>query len=243
MARLAGKVVLISGGARGQGAAEARLFVAEGARVVIGDVLEPEGYALAAELGSVAVFLRQDVTQESDWQRAVDAAQALGGLHGLVNNAGIYQPRSLMETDTELFERHMRINQLGCFLGMKCVVPLMERSGGGSIVNISSVAGLRGSPGAIAYSATKWALRGMTKAAAMDLAPRKIRVNSVHPGPIDTEMLKVRTPEQNQQRLQRVPMKRMGTAEEIAQLVLFLLSDESGYITGAEVAIDGGATL
>jgi 3alpha(or 20beta)-hydroxysteroid dehydrogenase len=243
MARLAGKVVLISGGARGQGAAEARLFVAEGARVVIGDVLEPEGHALAAELGSVAVFLRQDVTQESDWQRAVDAAQALGGLHGLVNNAGIYQPRSLMETDTELFERHMRINQLGCFLGMKCVVPLMERSGGGSIVNISSVAGLRGSPGAIAYSATKWALRGMTKAAAMDLAPRKIRVNSVHPGPIDTEMLKVRTPEQNQQRLQRVPMKRMGTAEEIAQLVLFLLSDESGYITGAEVAIDGGATL
>jgi 3alpha(or 20beta)-hydroxysteroid dehydrogenase len=243
MARLAGKVVLISGGARGQGAAEARLFVAEGARVVIGDVLEPEGHALAAELGSVAVFLRQDVTQESDWQRAVDAAQALGGLHGLVNNAGIYQPRSLMETDTELFERHMRINQLGCFLGMKCVVPLMERSGGGSIVNISSVAGLRGSPGAIAYSATKWALRGMTKAAAIDLAPRKIRVNSVHPGPIDTEMLKVRTPEQNQQRLQRVPMKRMGTAEEIAQLVLFLLSDESGYITGAEVAIDGGATL
>jgi NAD(P)-dependent dehydrogenase (short-subunit alcohol dehydrogenase family) len=120
---------------------------------------------------------------------------------------------------------------------------LMEQSGGGSIVNISSVAGLRGSPGAIAYSATKWALRGMTKAAAIDLAPRKIRVNSVHPGPIDTEMLKVRTPEQNQQRLQLVPMKRMGTAEEVASLVLFLLSDESGYITGAEVAIDGGVSL
>lgn len=243
MNRLDGKVILISGGARGQGAAEARLFVAEGARVVIGDVLESEGRQLASELGAASVFVRQDVTQESDWETAIDAAAALGGLHGLVNNAGIYQPRRLMDTDAELFERHMRVNQLGCFLGMKCVVPLMERSGGGAIVNISSVAGLRGSPGALAYSATKWALRGMTKAAAVDLAPRKIRVNSVHPGPIDTEMLNVRTPEQNQERLQLVPMKRMGTADEVGRLVLFLLSDESGYITGAEVAIDGGATL
>jgi 3alpha(or 20beta)-hydroxysteroid dehydrogenase len=243
MDRLHGKVILISGGARGQGAAEARLFAAEGARVVIGDVLEAEGRRLAAELGDAAAFVRHDVTQERDWETAVQAAQQFGGLHGLVNNAGIYQPRRLMETETELFERHMRVNQLGCFLGMKAVVPAMERAGGGSIVNISSVAGLRGSPGAIAYSATKWALRGMTKAAAIDLAPRKIRVNSVHPGPIDTEMLNVRTPEQNRERLQLVPMKRMGTADEVASLVLFLLSDESGYITGAEVAIDGGATL
>lgn len=243
MNRLSGKIVLISGGARGQGAAEARLFVAEGAKVVIGDVLVAEGQRLAAELGDAAVFVRQDVTQEDDWAKALEAAAGLGGLHGLVNNAGIYQPNTLMETDVALFERHMRVNQLGCFLGMKAVVPLMERSGGGSIVNISSVAGLRGSPGAIAYSATKWALRGMTKAAAIDLAPRKIRVNSVHPGPIDTEMLHVRTPEQNQRRLQAVPMRRMGTAEEVASLVLFLLSEESGYITGAEVAIDGGATL
>jgi 3alpha(or 20beta)-hydroxysteroid dehydrogenase len=243
MDRLKGKVILISGGARGQGAAEARLFVAEGAQVVIGDVLEAEARQLASELGPSAAFVRHDVTQERDWETAIKAAENFGGLHGLVNNAGIYQPRTLTETDTELFERHMRVNQLGCFLGMKAVVPLMEQSGGGSIVNISSVAGLRGSPGAIAYSATKWALRGMTKAAAIDLAPRKIRVNSVHPGPIDTEMLKVRTPEQNQQRLQLVPMKRMGTAEEVASLVLFLLSDESGYITGAEVAIDGGASL
>jgi 3alpha(or 20beta)-hydroxysteroid dehydrogenase len=243
MNRLKGKVILVSGGARGQGAAEARLFLAEGARVVIGDVLEPEGRQLASELGNAAVFVKQDVTRENDWEKAINAAEKFGGLHGLVNNAGIYQPRTLMETDTELFERHMRVNQLGCFLGMKAVAPLMEQSGGGSIVNISSVAGLRGSPGAIAYSATKWALRGMTKAAAIDLAPRKIRVNSVHPGPIDTEMLKVRTPEQNRERLKLVPMKRMGTAEEVASLVLFLLSDESGYITGAEVAIDGGATL
>jgi 3alpha(or 20beta)-hydroxysteroid dehydrogenase len=243
MDRLKDKIVLISGGARGQGAAEARLFAAEGARVVIGDVLEAEGRKLAAELGAAAVFVRQDVTKEEDWEAAIAAARSLGGLHGLVNNAGIYQPKTLMETDAALFERHMRINQLGCFLGMKAVVLLMEQSGGGSIVNISSVAGLRGSPGAIAYSATKWALRGMTKAAAVDLAPRKIRVNSIHPGPIDTDMLKVRTPEQNRERLTRVPMNRMGTAEEVSQLVLFLLSEESGYIPGAEVAIDGGATM
>jgi len=243
MDRLKDKIILISGGARGQGAAEARLFISEGAQVVIGDVLEAEGRRLASELGRAATFVRHDVTQERDWDAAINAAEKLGGLHGLVNNAGIYQPRTLMETETELFERHMRVNQLGCFLGMKTVVPLIEHSGGGSIVNISSVAGLRGSPGAIAYSATKWALRGMTKAAAIDLAPRKIRVNSVHPGPIDTEMLNVRTPEQNRQRLQLVPMKRMGTAEEVASLVLYLLSDESGYITGAEIAIDGGASL
>ena len=163
MDRLKGKVILISGGARGQGAAEARLFVTEGARVVIGDVLEPEGRQLASELGHAVTFVRHDVTREWDWEIAVNTAEKLGGLHGLVNNAGIYEPRSLMETDTELFERHTRVNQLGCFLGMKTGVPLMEQSGGGSIVNISSVAGLRGSPGAIAYSATKWALRGITK--------------------------------------------------------------------------------
>ncbi len=243
MGRLNGKIILISGGARGQGAAEARRCVAEGARVVIGDLLDEAGNALAAELNGAAVYVHQDVTKEADWDAALQAAEAMGGLHGLINNAGIYQPKRLMDTDAELFERHMRVNQLGCFLGMKAVVPLMEKSGGGSIVNISSTAGLRGSPGAIAYSATKWALRGMTKAAAVDLAPRKIRVNSVHPGPIDTDMLKVRTAEENAQRLQFVPMKRMGTADEIASLVVYLLSDESGYVTGAEVAIDGGSTL
>ncbi|HWT09459.1 MAG TPA: glucose 1-dehydrogenase [Roseomonas sp.] len=243
MARFDGKVVLISGGARGQGAAEARMLVAEGARVVIGDVLEAEGEALAQDLGDAAAFVPQDVTRPEDWARAVAAAEALGGLHGLVNNAGIYIPKPLMQTDVALFERHMRINQLGCFLGMQAAVPAMERAGGGSIVNISSVAGLRGSPNAFAYSATKWALRGMTKAAAVDLAGRNIRVNSVHPGPIETPMLDVRTPEENRRRLQSVPMRRAGTAEEVAKLVLFLLSDDSAYMTGAELAIDGGATL
>ena len=131
MDRLKGKVILISGGARGQGAAEARLFVAEGARVVVGDVLEAEGRHLASDLGPSAAFVRQDVTQERDWETAITAAENLGGLHGLVNNAGIYQPRTLTETDAELFERHTRVNQLGCFLGTKAVVPLMEQSGGG----------------------------------------------------------------------------------------------------------------
>ena len=243
MARFDGKVLLISGGARGQGAAEARLLVEQGAKVVIGDVLEKEGNALVKKLGNAATFLRHDVTSEEDWARAVIAAEALGGLHGLINNAGIYQPKTMMETDTALWERHIRINQFGCFLGMKAATPAMERAGGGSIVNISSGAGLRGSPGAFAYSATKWALRGMTKSAAIDLAPKKIRVNSVHPGPIDTEMLNVRTPEHNAARLKYVPMKRMGTADEVAQLVLFLLSDESAYITGAEIAIDGAASV
>ncbi len=243
VARFAGKVVLISGGARGQGAAEARLLVAEGAKVVISDTREDEGRRLAQELGSAATFLRHDVTEEAGWAEAVAAAEKLGRLDGMVNNAGIYIPRTLMETDAALFEQHMRINQLGCFLGMKAVVGAMERSGGGSIVNISSVAGLRGSPGAFAYSATKWALRGMTKAAAIDLAPRRIRVNSVHPGPIDTDMLKIRSEEDNLRRVQQVPMKRMGTAEEVARLVLFLLSDDSAYITGAEISIDGGVSL
>ena len=243
MNRLLGKIILISGGARGQGAAEARACIAEGARVVIGDVLDDAGKALAAQLGNGAVYIHHDVTKEEDWDAAVKAAEAMGGLHGLVNNAGIYRPARLMDTDAALFEAHMRVNQLGPFLGMKAVVPLMEKSGGGSIANISSTAGLRGLPGCIAYSGTKWALRGMTKAAAADLAPRKIRVNSIHPGPIDTEMLHVHTSEQKEARLQFVPMKRMGTAEEIANLVVYLLSDESGYVTGAEIAIDGGATL
>jgi 3alpha(or 20beta)-hydroxysteroid dehydrogenase len=248
MPRFEGKTILISGGARGQGAVEARMIVAEGGKVLITDVLEAEGMSLAAELGAAVRFMHHDVAEEAGWTEAVATAEAMGaaaggGLHGLVNNAGIYIPKTLMETDAALFERHMRINQLGCFLGIRAVVPAMERAGGGSIVNISSTAGLRGSPGAIAYSATKWALRGMTKAAAIDLAPRRIRVNSVHPGPIDTDMLNVRTEEEMRQRVMLVPMQRKGTAEEVAKLVLYLLSDDSAYMTGSEVAIDGGASL
>jgi 3alpha(or 20beta)-hydroxysteroid dehydrogenase len=243
MARFDNKIILVSGGARGQGAAESRLLVQQGAKVVIADVLEKEGIELAKQLGSSAKFVRTDVTNEADWARAVQTAEGFGGLHGLVNNAAIYQPKRMLETDMDLWDRHIRINQTGCFLGMKAVVGAMQRSGGGSIVNISSGAGLRGSPRAFAYSTTKWALRGMTKAASMDLARYKIRVNSVHPGPIETDMLTEWTGEERVKRLKTVPMRRTGTPEEIAQTVLFLLSDEASYITGAEVAVDGGITV
>ena len=243
MARFTDRVYLISGGARGLGSAQARQLVAEGGKVVIGDVLLDEGRKLAAELGPACVFLPLDVGSEVQWAEAVAAAERLGRLHGLVNNAGVYTPTPMLETGVAEFERHTRVNQLGTFLGMRMVVPAFERTGGGAIVNMSSTVGLRSAPNAIAYTATKWAVRGMTKAAALELAGKNIRVNSVHPGPIDTDMLNVRTREENLRRVQQVPMKRLGTKEEIAGLVLFLLSDESRYMTGSEVAMDGGAAL
>ena len=243
MNRFNDKVFLISGGARGLGSAQARAIVAEGGRVVIGDVLTQEGLALAAELGPACVFELLEVTNESHWAVAVAAAERMGKLHGLVNNAGVYAPMPMVDTSAAEFERHTRINQLGTFLGMQSVIPALERTGSGTIVNMSSTVALRSAPNAIAYTASKWAVRGMTKAAALELAPKNIRVNSVHPGPIDTNMLDVRSREENLRRVQQVPMKRLGTKEEIAGLVLFLLSDESCYMTGSEVAMDGGAAL
>jgi 3alpha(or 20beta)-hydroxysteroid dehydrogenase len=243
MGRFDDRVFLLSGGARGLGSAQARALVAEGGRVVIGDVLAEEGAQLAAELGSACVFRILDVTNESHWNDAVAAAERLGPLHGLVNNAGVYAPIPMVDTSAAEFERHTRINQLGTFLGMRSVIPAFERTGSGAIVNMSSTVALRSAPNAIAYTASKWAVRGMTKAAALELAPKNIRVNSVHPGPIDTDMLNVRSREENLRRVQQVPMKRLGTKEEIAALVLFLLSEESRYMTGSEVAMDGGAAL
>ena len=243
MNRFTDRVFLISGGARGLGEAQARQLVAEGGRVVIGDVLVEQGRRLAAELGPACTFQLLDVTSELQWSDAVSAAERIGKLHGLVNNAGIFEPLPMMETDAANFERHTRINQLGTFLGMRAVVPAFERTGGGAIVNISSTAGLRAASTAFAYTATKWAVRGMTKAAALELAGKNIRVNSVHPGPINTDMLGVRDAEENRLRTQRVPMKRFGAKEEIAALVLFLLGDESRYMTGSEVAMDGGISL
>lgn len=243
MARFTDKVFLISGGARGLGEAQARRIVAEGGQVVIGDVLMEQGRKLADELGDACIFQPLDVTIEAQWCDAVTVAEGLGPLAGLVNNAGILMALSIMETDTARFEQHMRVNQLGTFLGMQAVIPAFERTGSGSIVNISSTAGLRSTRLALAYTATKWAVRGMTKAAALELADKNIRVNSVHPGPIDTDMLKVRPRQENLDRVQRIPMKRFGTTEEVAGLVLFLLSDESRYMTGSEVAIDGGMSL
>ena len=243
MARFTDRVFLISGGARGLGAAQARGLVAEGGQVVIGDVLVPEGSKLASELGDACIFKQLDVTSEAQWADAVEAAEGIGKLCGLVNNAGVLNMSPMQETSSAEFERVIQINQLGTFLGMRAVISAFERNGCGAIVNISSTAGLRAAPNAIAYTASKWAVRGMTKAAALELADRNIRVNSVHPGPIDTDMLRVRGEAENRQRTQRIPMKRFGTPEEIAGLVLFLLSDESRYMTGSEVAMDGGISL
>ena len=244
MSTLAGRVFLISGGARGLGAAQARVLVAEGAIVVIGDLLREEGQALAAGLGAACVFQPLDVTSEAQWNAAVAVAEKLGKLHGLVNNAGVYKPVPLLDpAGVEEFERHVRINQTGTFLGMRAAAPALARTGGGAIVNMSSTVALRSAPNSIAYTASKWAVRGMTKAAALELAPMNIRVNSVHPGPIDTDMIAIRSREENLKRVQQVPIKRLGTAQEIAGLVLFLLSDASVYMTGSEVAMDGGAAL
>jgi len=217
--------------------------VAEGAKVVIADVLTDAGKSLASELGAACVFQPLDVTSEAQWAEAVAVAEKLGPLCGLVNNAGVYTPMSMLDTDTALFERHTRVNQLGTFLGMRAAVPAFERAGGGAIVNMSSTVALRSAPNSIAYTASKWAVRGMTKAAALELADRHIRVNSVHPGVIDTDMISIRSHEDNLRRVQQVPMKRLGTKDEIAKLVLFLLSEDSLYMTGSEVAMDGGAAL
>jgi 3alpha(or 20beta)-hydroxysteroid dehydrogenase len=243
MGRFDDRTFLISGGARGLGAAQARRLVAEGGRVLIADVLRDEGAALAAELGSRCAFQPLDVTRPDEWTQAVEAASRMGTLSGLVNNAGVYRPVPLDELTVEEFDRHVRVNQTGVFLGMQAVARALERSGGGSIVNLSSTVALRSAPNAIAYTATKWAVRGMTKAAALELVGKGIRVNSVHPGPIDTDMLLVRSPEDNERRMLQVPMKRLGTADEVAGLVLFLLSDEARYMTGSELAIDGGCAL
>ena len=242
--RLEGKVALISGGARGMGGAEARLFASEGARVVIGDVLVDEGKALADELGEAVRFVELDVTSEPSWEAAVAAATTeFGRLDVLVNNAGIWKimPIAMMSSDD--FMEVVKVNQLGVFLGMKAAIPAMSTNGG-SMVNISSVAGLAGAIGQVAYGATKWAVRGMTKTAALELASIGIRVNSIHPGLIDTQMLQTVRDwgVEAEALLAAVPQSRFGTAEEVAKLALFLASDESSHCTGSEFTVDGGMT-
>jgi 3alpha(or 20beta)-hydroxysteroid dehydrogenase len=238
--RLAGKVALISGAARGQGAAEARLFAAEGAQVVLGDVLDEEGQAVAAEIGDAAAYTHLDVTDEAQWEAAVALAEErFGPVSVLVNNAGILHFQVVHKTDADDFDRIMRVNVRGVFLGIKAATPSLEKAGG-AIVNISSTAGLQGLPYVAAYVASKWAVRGLTKSAAIDLGHKAIRVNSVHPGGIDTPM--VAGTSGDAPFYKRLPVPRMGTPEEVAQAVLFLASDEAAYITGAELAVDGGAT-
>jgi NAD(P)-dependent dehydrogenase (short-subunit alcohol dehydrogenase family) len=249
MARLAGKVALISGGARGQGAVEARLFIREGAKVVFGDILDDAGKHVEEEIrlqGGTAIYVHLDVTQAQDWQRAVQTAEArYGKLDILVNNAGITIRGTIEETSEADWDRIMAINLKGVFLGTKYALPAMRRAGGGSIINISSGAGIAPAPGtSAAYAATKGGVRIFSKATAVQHAKDHIRCNSVHPGPVDTPM--VRGPQTDSSRLAeltgRVPLGRLGTSEEIAYGVLYLASDESSYVTGSELVIDGGRT-
>ena len=238
MGRLDGKVALITGGARGQGAAEGARFAAEGAAVYLTDVLAAEGAETASDIG--ATFLEHDVTSPEQWDAVV--ARMMddhGRIDALVNNAGILFWATMTETDLADWERIVAINQTGVFLGMRAVAPHMKAQGAGSIVNISSIAGLRGASICFAYGATKWAVRGMTKGAAQELGPHGVRVNSVHPGVIDTPMLADQSLEAM---ASRVPLGRPASADEVAMLALWLVSDESAYANGAEFVLDGGQT-
>jgi 3alpha(or 20beta)-hydroxysteroid dehydrogenase len=246
MGCLEGRVAIVTGAARGQGAAAARLFVAEGAKVVIGDVLDDLGKELAESLGAAAIYRHLDVSSEDDWKAVVDeAVETLGGVNVLVNNAGILRFAALPEMPLEDYMRIVNVNQVGTFLGMRAVAKPMIAAGKGSIVNISSVEGLAGMPYLTAYTATKFAIRGMSKVAALELGPKGIRVNSVHPGMIETDMVKDAAGGHDvdlSPAAKRIPLRRMGTSDDIAEVVLFLASDRSAYVTGAELAADGGAT-
>ena len=248
MGRLDGKVALISGGARGQGATEARMFCAEGARVLFGDILDEEGAALERDLhaaGFDASYVHLDVTKEDDWLAAVTRLrQRHGKLNVLINNAGILIRKTIEETTVEDWDRIMAVNVRGVFLGTRAAIPAMRRAGGGSIVNISSVAGLVATKDSAAYAATKGAVRLFTKTVAIDHIKDGIRCNSVHPGPITTDMIREMVADEAvwSDRLTRLPMGRAGSPEEIAYGVLFLASDESSYMTGSELVMDGGTT-
>ncbi len=246
--RLEGKVALISGGARGMGAEEAKLFAREGAKVVIGDILEAEGKQTEAEvneIGGECLFVRLDVTDEAQWEAAVAATVArFGKLDILVNNAGIFRGNKVEDTTVEEWDQVMDINAKGVFLGTKLAIPEMRKAGGGSIVNISSVAGLVGNPFISAYSASKGAVRLLTKSTAVQYAKEGIRANSIHPGVIETPMTQdvVNEPDFKEFRLAANPISRLGQPADIAYGALYLASDEASFVTGSELVIDGGWT-
>jgi 3alpha(or 20beta)-hydroxysteroid dehydrogenase len=241
--RLEGKVAVITGAARGQGEAEARLFVAEGARVVLTDVLVDEVEAVAASLGGLAVARAHDVADEAAWAAVVELATSrFGGVDVLVNNAAIHRIRPLLEETAPDLRRILDVNLVGPVLGMQAVVPSMQARGGGAIVNISSLAAHSGFWGHGAYGSSKWALRGVSRTAAVELGPLGIRVNSVYPGMVDTAMLPpAGDPGTDTARTAHLPLGRVGRPGEIAEAVVFLASDASSYMTGAEIVIDGGS--
>ena len=246
--RLNGKVALITGAARGQGAAEARLFAQEGAKVVLADVLDQEGSVVAAEIaeaGGDALYVHLDVTNEDDWDRAIQSAvSSFGKIDILVNNAGIWRRGHVLETSSEQWDLVLGVNAKGVFLGTKAAILEMRKAGGGSIINISSTAGLVGSRTSSAYSASKGAVRIFTKSTAIQYAAEGIRANSIHPGPIDTDMGDQVWPDADSRKtaVARTALARIGTAEDIAYGALYLASDESSFVTGAELVIDGGLT-
>lgn len=240
MTRLAGKVAIITGGARGMGEAHARRFVAEGAKVAITDLNEEQGQALANELGENVIFIKQDVSSEADWKNVIaKTEEAFGSINVLVNNAGISINNSIEAMPLDQYMKIVNINQVSVFLGMKYVIESMKKAGIGSIVNVSSINGLVA--GAIGYTDTKFAVRGMTKAAAMEFSRYNVRVNSVHPGVIETPMIKQGDSEaQIREYAKFIPLKRIAKPEEVTNLVLFLASDESSYSTASEFVVDGG---
>lgn len=236
MGRVDGKVALLSGGAQGMGAAHARMLVGEGAKVVIGDILDEKGKALADELGDAARYVHLDVTQPDDWEAAVSTAlNDFGALNVLVNNAGIVALGQIGKFDMAKWQKVIDVNLTGTFLGMQAAVEPMKAAGGGSIINVSSIEGLRGAVMVHPYVASKWAVRGLTKSAALELGPHNIRVNSIHPGFIRTPMTK-HFPDD----MVTTPLGRPGQSDEVATFVVFLASDESSYATGAEFVMDGG---
>lgn len=242
MGRVQGKVILVTGSAQGMGETHVRRFIQEGAKVVLTDLNIEKGQALADELGENALFIKQDVTSESGWERVISQIeQHFGSVDVLVNNAGITMSKSILDMSLGEYRRIIEINQVSIFLGMKAVIPAMKKAKSGSIINISSINGLVG--GAIGYTDSKFAVRGMTKAAALECSPFGIRVNSVHPGVIETPMImQGDTKDAVETFAKHIPLRRIAKPEEVTSMVLYLASDDSSYSTGAEFVVDGGLT-